>query len=92
MTGLASKQKTEIIAAQAIGLSVIYDQAQALRQVDSIAFEGRITVICGANGSGKSTLLKCLAGLEQPTEGEVHLSGHNSTLCHGAPSPVRLPS
>lgn len=75
MTGLASKQKTEIIAAQAIGLSVICDQAQALRQVDSIAFEGRITVICGANGSGKSTLLKCLAGLEQPTEGEVHLAG-----------------
>lgn len=75
MTGLASRQKTQTIAAQAIGLSVIYDQAQALRQVDSIAFEGRITVICGANGSGKSTLLKCLAGLEQPTEGEVHLSG-----------------
>ena len=75
MTGLASKQKTQTIAAQAIGLSVIYDQAQALRQVDSIAFEGRITVICGANGSGKSTLLKCLAGLEQPTEGEVHLAG-----------------
>lgn len=75
MTGLASKQKIETIAAQAIGLSVFYDQAQALRKVDANAFEGRITAICGANGSGKSTLLKCLAGLEQPTEGEVRLSG-----------------
>ncbi|WP_296071752.1 ABC transporter ATP-binding protein [uncultured Agrobacterium sp.] len=75
MKGLASKEKTETIAAQAIGLSVFYDQAQALRKVDANAFEGRITAICGANGSGKSTLLKCLAGLEQPTEGEVRLSG-----------------
>ncbi|UXU08644.1 ABC transporter ATP-binding protein [Agrobacterium tumefaciens] len=70
-----SKQRTQAIAAQAFGLSVVYDQAQALRKVDAVALEGRITVICGANGSGKSTLLKCLAGLENPTEGEIRLSG-----------------
>lgn len=75
MNRLPSIEKAQTIAAQAFGISVTYDQAQALRQVDAIAFEGRITVICGANGSGKSTLLKCLAGLEQPTEGEVRLSG-----------------
>ncbi len=75
MNRLPSIQKAETVAAQAVGISVTYDQAQALRQVDASAFEGRITVICGANGSGKSTLLKCLAGLEQPTEGEVRLCG-----------------
>jgi iron complex transport system ATP-binding protein len=64
-----------IPAVEACGLSVIYDQSHALRNVDVAAFEGRITVICGANGSGKSTLLKCLAGLETPTAGEVRLSG-----------------
>lgn len=64
-----------IPAVEACGLSVIYDQSHALRNVDAAAFEGRITVICGANGSGKSTLLKCLAGLETPTAGEVRLSG-----------------
>jgi iron complex transport system ATP-binding protein len=64
-----------IPAVEACGLSVIYDQFHALRNVDAAAFEGRITVICGANGSGKSTLLKCLAGLETPTAGEVRLSG-----------------
>lgn len=63
------------VAAQACGLSVAYDRAYALRNVDVSALEGRITVICGANGSGKSTLLKCLAGLETPTEGETRLFG-----------------
>jgi len=62
-------------AAQASGLSVAYDRAHALRDVDIQAQMGRVTVICGANGSGKSTLLKCLAGLEIPTAGKVQLLG-----------------
>ena len=62
-------------AAHARGLSVAYDQAYALRNVDIQAQTGRVTVICGANGSGKSTLLKCLAGLEVPTDGKVLLLG-----------------
>ena len=36
--------------------------------------------IVGANGSGKSTLLLALAGILQPTEGVVEVSGHVSTL------------
>ncbi|WP_320188999.1 ABC transporter ATP-binding protein [Agrobacterium rosae] len=75
MTRIPSEQKTDAIAAETIGLSVTYDKAQALKNVDITMLEGRITVICGANGSGKSTLLKCLAGLETPTSGKVYLSG-----------------
>jgi len=62
-------------ALEAHGLSVAYDQAYAVRNVDMRAQPGRITVICGANGSGKSTLLKCLAGLEEPTAGTIALLG-----------------
>lgn len=36
----------------------------------------RIAVV-GESGSGKSTLLGLLAGLDTPTEGTVHLAGHD---------------
>ena len=36
---------------------------------------GEMVAVMGASGSGKSALLYCLAGLEQPTSGDVVLSG-----------------
>jgi putative pyoverdin transport system ATP-binding/permease protein len=36
---------------------------------------GELVFIIGGNGSGKSTLVKVLAGLYQPLQGEVRLSG-----------------
>src|SRR5207248_11745880 len=36
--------------------------------------------IIGANGAGKSTLLKVLAGIYEPTRGQLHASGRISAL------------
>jgi sulfonate transport system ATP-binding protein len=50
----------------------------AVQALDRIALDvppGEFTCLIGASGCGKSTLLSLLAGLEQPTSGEVSVSG-----------------
>ncbi|HEX6158505.1 MAG TPA: ABC transporter ATP-binding protein [Burkholderiales bacterium] len=46
-----------------------------LRGATFTADKGRILALLGASGSGKTTLLRCIAGLEQPEEGEIRISG-----------------
>ena len=40
---------------------------------------GETVAVMGASGAGKSTLLALLAGLDEPTSGEVHLAGKDLT-------------
>lgn len=35
----------------------------------------QLTVLVGSSGCGKTTLLRMLAGLEEPTEGEIYIAG-----------------
>jgi putative ABC transport system ATP-binding protein len=51
----------------------------ALRGVSVDIDEGRLTAVMGPSGSGKSTLMHILAGLDQPTSGEVHVAGEDVT-------------
>ena len=59
-----------------VGVSKIIpqNQKQILKNIYLSFFYGAKIGIIGLNGAGKSTLMKIIAGLEQPTQGEVVLS------------------
>src|SRR5579862_4224456 len=48
---------------------------QVLQDVDLTLFDNEIVGLLGRSGSGKSTLLRSIAGLIQPTSGEVAFAG-----------------
>ena len=56
-----------------VGVSKIIpqNQKQILKNIYLSFFYGAKIGIVGLNGAGKSTLMKIIAGLEQPTQGEV---------------------
>jgi len=51
----------------------------ALRGVSIDIARGQLTAVMGPSGSGKSTLMHILAGLDQPTSGDVIVAGEDVT-------------
>ena len=50
-----------------------------LRELELVVHAGESVAILGQSGAGKSTLLGLLAGLDDPTEGELSLFGESLT-------------
>ena len=48
---------------------------KALRNVELNVKPGEIHALMGENGAGKSTLVKCIAGIHNPTSGEIIFDG-----------------
>ncbi|MET8420914.1 ABC transporter ATP-binding protein [Streptomyces sp. NPDC005134] len=51
------------------------EETFALQGVGLRVEEGEIVAVTGPSGSGKTTLLSCLAGLDEPDGGTVHVAG-----------------
>ncbi|MGV3927767.1 sugar ABC transporter ATP-binding protein [Citrobacter braakii] len=57
-------------------ISMLFPGTIALDSVDYQVWRGKVNVIIGENGAGKSTLMKILAGVQQPSSGEMLLNGN----------------
>ena len=59
------------------GLTKLFRKGQvgAVVDVDLESREGEFLVLLGPSGSGKTTLLRMIAGLEEPTSGEIWIGG-----------------
>ena len=57
------------------GVDKLFGSFAAVEQIDLGFEEGEFFTLVGPSGSGKTTLVRMLAGMEQPTHGEILLRG-----------------
>lgn len=64
---------------EAKGITKVFPGTTALQDVDFRIYSGCINALVGENGAGKSTLMKIIAGIEQPTSGQLVMYSENGT-------------
>jgi ABC-type Fe3+/spermidine/putrescine transport system ATPase subunit len=62
-------------AVKVVNLAKKYGEVVALDRVSIEISEGEYVAIIGPSGCGKTTFIKCLAGIIDPTEGEIYFDG-----------------
>ncbi|CAK7261634.1 MULTISPECIES: ABC transporter ATP-binding protein [unclassified Shinella] len=60
-----------------------FGRLEVIRGVSLTAHRGDVISILGSSGSGKSTLLRCLNFLEEPSGGEIWISGRQINMRAG---------
>ncbi|CNK16917.1 putative sugar ABC transporter ATP-binding protein [Yersinia mollaretii] len=70
------------IVMRAEEISMRFPGTLALDAVSYHVYRGKVNVIIGENGAGKSTLMKILAGVQQPTSGQIYLNGQSVTIAN----------
>jgi len=82
-------EQRKAVVIEARGLKKHFEAGGEVFAVDGVDFatrEGEYLVLLGPSGCGKTTLLRMLAGLEEPTEGEILIGGH---VVNGLPPRAR---
>ena len=60
-------------------LSKNFGKVKAVQDVTFEATEGKVLSLLGPSGCGKTTTLRCIAGFENPDQGEIYLDNRNIT-------------
>ncbi len=58
-----------------VGLSKYFGDTVGVTDIDLTVGDGELFVITGPTGSGKSTMIRLVAGLEEPTGGDIWIGG-----------------
>lgn len=66
------------------GIKKSYGEKEVLSDISFAVEEGTVFGILGTNGVGKTTTLKIIAGLLEPTAGEVWFNGKRQSLQDGS--------
>jgi ABC-2 type transport system ATP-binding protein len=69
------------------GLTKQFERQVAVNDVDLQVEKGEVYGLIGPNGAGKTTLIRMLATAEEPTLGEIYISGER--LSRNAPTVLR---
>ncbi len=75
---LPTPKRSGEVPLRTVDLAVSYGPTTVLRKVDFHCRRGDRVVVIGRNGAGKSSLLRCLAGVQEPNNGEVVLGANVS--------------
>ena len=59
---------------------LFFEEFRALKHISFDVHRGEVVGLVGTNGSGKSTMLKIIAGVLEPSEGEVIVHGNIAPL------------
>jgi putative ABC transport system ATP-binding protein len=70
--GCAALQATNVVKRYGEGSNVVL----AVNEVSLTVARGEFVALVGPSGSGKTSMLAMLAGLLQPTSGEIEIAGH----------------
>lgn len=62
---------------EALDLTKDYKKFRAVEALSFRIEPGEIVGLLGPNGAGKTTVLRCIAGILQPTYGQVRINGHD---------------
>lgn len=60
---------------QVIGVNKVMKKQKLVENINLNIKAGSIVGLCGGNGAGKSTVLRMIAGIMQPTNGEITVGG-----------------
>ncbi|RJS85630.1 ABC transporter ATP-binding protein [Candidatus Bathyarchaeota archaeon] len=56
-----------------VNLTKRYGEIVAVKNINLHVYDGEYVCVIGPSGCGKTTLIKCIAGIIEPTEGEVYI-------------------
>jgi len=62
---------------QVQGLTKLYGEFVAVKDLDFSVAPGEILGLVGPNGAGKTTTLRCMVGILRPSGGSVSIEGHD---------------